>query len=342
MARYEHPVSADYMVRSMKGVTPRPNKRTVFLEVECDNYGALVGRTDDGSLTPNIQRGIFNTTIWEFETALELNLIRNVKIHTCIDFFRRTNFEEFSIPIYNERMALKDQLDAMEKAGGNSNLIDELAREIIILKFLLNNAYGKTAQNPRNFKEWLYTDYDEPPPGEYAGGLSYKDDDGGIWELDSELTGQFSVWKKPVQTLRFNNVATGASITGAARAELLRKIHSSKNPIYCDTDCVISQNTERTMSNELGAWKAETEIDQIAIAGKKLYSYRNAKNGKYSVKSKGGKGLIFQDIVSIVNGKTIVKKNPAPNIRKNGEQRFEPRSFMLTCPHEYRSRIFEA
>lgn len=343
MATHEHPVSADYSVRGYNGLSVRPNSRTVFLEVECDNFGALVGRDENGSLTPNIKRGRFFTTIWEFETAAELGLIRDVRIHTCIDFFRRTNFAEFSIPLYNERFEMKEKLSEIEAKGGASNLIDELKRDILVHKFLLNNGFGKTAQNCRKFKEWLYTDYNMPPPGVYSGGLTYTDDDGGIWELDSEISDQVMIWKKPLpeKFWRFNNVAVGASITGAARAKLLRKIYSSNSPIYCDTDCVISKNRDYTESNKLGDWKAEKHIDKITIAGKKLYAYRDI-SGKETVRSKGAKNLTYNDLVAISCGQTITKTNDVPTIRKNGEQIFMERDISLTCPREYRSRIFDA
>lgn len=335
MAELEHPICADYSVRSLKyGSKINPNPHTVFLEVECDNFGALCQRGEDG-LDFNVAHGIFKTTIWEYKTALELNLIRNVKIRACIDFPRRSNFADVVVPLYEERRAMKDRIDTME-AGPER---DEVSREDLVTKFLLNNMWGKTAQNPRRFKEFFFSDFDACPPGECVAPFAYRDEDDGIWTMEASSENDYIVWKKPVSTHRFNNVATGASITGAARARTLRKMHEVGKPLYADTDCVIYfRNGPNTTSNALGTWKTEVEISRLLVAGKKLYGYQGSKE---KVKCKGAPGLQWAELEKVIAGQTVTKINRAPTIAKSGHQSYSERDISITCPIDYRSRLFQ-
>lgn len=346
MAFHEHPIGADFSVRSARpGITPLPNAKTIFLEVECDNFGALVARDENGSLTPNTERGLYKTTIWEFRAAEELGLIRNVKIKTCIDFMKRSNFEKFSIPLYENRQTLKDKIDILKSQTGNivADEISELERELLVEKFLLNNGYGKTAQNPRNFKEYFYTDFDEAPSGVRIDPFRYQDEDGGIWTIHASVEGEFIVWTKPIQTLRFNNVAIGASITGAARAHLLRKLYASNSPIYCDTDSIIYKgkfSDEKIITNKLGEWKHEADLVRTIVCGKKLYGHYAIGEDKPEIKAKGNKGVTWQDLEIVLKGGNVYKKNSAPTIKRTGVQTFIGREISLTVPKNYQSRMF--
>ena len=339
MAFCEHPIGCDFSIRSARG--PRsitPNARTVFLDVECDNFGALIGRDEQGHLSANIPRGTFKTTIWEFEVATRLKLIKNVRILTCIDFFKRSDFADYILPRYAERQTIKDQLDTCDE---NSNILHELKRDSLIIKLEMNNGYGKGAQNPRKFKDYYYTDVNTHPPDcERVGVWDYKDKDGGIWSLHLEAEGEFLVWQKPCVNLRFNNVAMSASITGAARAKLLEKMATVDGLIYCDTDSVICRRDNSPQSNDLGAWKTEKLIDTALIAGKKLYGYRGPKGE--TIRSKGGQGLCWGDLHSIIAGKSVKKKNIAPHFDKVGWQDYTERTFKTTVDPGYKSRIFQA
>ena len=343
MAFCHHPVSSDFSIRDGRGSHVPIYDSTVFLEVRCKNYGALLARAEDGSLTANISKGVFKCTIWEFEVAKKLDLIRDIRVLKCVDFRRREAFPNFSIPLYENRQRLKQQIDEINNTGGNSNLTDELERELLVEKFLLNNGYGKLAQNPRNFREYYYTDYDSAPPGELVDIFKFRDDDGGIWEADSELYGEFRVWKKPVQQWRFNNVATAASITGAARAKLLEKIHTSHDVIYCDTDSVFARyDPSYHSTNDLGAWKLEKRFNEAIILGKKLYTYNGPDLKSPTIRSKGGRGLDWKDFEDMLYGRNVIKLNQAPHFDKTGHQSYMERTFSMTCPRGYRSRIFSA
>ena len=341
MAHCLHPIGCEFSVRGGNGrITPRINNRTAFLVVECTNFGALIGRDSDGRLSANIPNGEFWTTIHEFNTAERLGLIRDIRIKTCVDFFKFSDFSEYILPRYAERQSIKDQLD---NCDDNSNLLPELKRDSLIIKLEMNNGYGKGAQNPRNFVEYFYTDCNEYPSNTERCGINqYRDlSDNGIWSLDLESEGEFLIWKKPCQNLRFNNVAMSASITGAARAKLLEKMVSVDDLIYCDTDSVICRKTNSPNCNDLGAWKTEKLINNAVIAGKKLYAYLG---DGYSpvVRSKGGSGLSFADMEQLVNGQEITRRQLAPHFEKTGFQSYTERTFKLTAERGYMSRIFLA
>lgn len=164
MASYEHPVGGfhDYQIRPGK-----PNKHTCFIKLRCDNRGALVSRTFEGSSCTQA-RGEFFTTIWEYEVALKYKLISNVQIKYCIDCTDRSNFSKFIVPLYDNRLKTKTELARMKAAGlQHTEAFITTQRDDIFYKLLMNNAYGKLAQNPRNFKEHYLTDPDAMPPDQF-------------------------------------------------------------------------------------------------------------------------------------------------------------------------------
>lgn len=164
MANYQHPVGGfhEYQIRPGK-----PNANTVFISLHCVNRGALVSRTAEGSSSTQT-RGKFFTTIWEYEVARKYNLISNIKIEYCIDCIERTDFAKFINPLYENRLKTKTELARLKSVGlvGSEAYVTTL-RDDIFYKLLMNNAYGKFAQNPRNFKEHYLTGPEENPPDQW-------------------------------------------------------------------------------------------------------------------------------------------------------------------------------
>lgn len=336
MAEYSHPLGCETLHST------KISENTFFLDIECDNFGALVARDENGSLTTNIERGIFKTTIHEYKTALELGLIENVKIHKTIDFYLHDNFADFVTPLYQSRQKTKTELKNCEPESAR---YFELKREDLFYKLLLNNCYGKFAQNPRKFKDHFYTDYNDHPNGQLINEFQVMDENSNIWQLSEESRDfdhpekSFKVWSMPVKFLRFNNVATAASITGAARSVLMRGIKSAINPIYCDTDSIICEHLNLELNNsKLGAWSIDAEMDEAIIAGKKLYGYR--KNDAVTIKAKGAKGLSWNNLNKIIDNIPQINVNTAPTIKKTGEQQYISRKIQLTTSKNYKSRIF--
>lgn len=330
MANCLHPISANYTLRRTGTIT----EKTVFLEIECENWGALVRRTEDNETTATADRGTFLTTIWEFETALELGLIDRVKIKGLIDNDERSNFSKHIVPIYEKRMATKAHLAELKAMGmTDSNEFMVTKKDDMFLKFLLNTGYGKFAQNPRRFKETYITNPGDRPDGSEA----IRDAWGDILFPHFECA-DYWIWQKPISHFRFNNVGTAASITGAARSKLLRAIHNAIDPIYCDTDSLICKELNNTEihKTKLGAWDLEAEFSEVIICGKKLYACKpkdwNGQEAQIKVASKGTQRVKWADFEKMLTGDILPFVNPAPTFNKFGRQFYQTRNIRATAP----------
>ena len=315
MATIKHPVGAEYIIRPGE-----PNAMTCFLTIECRNRGALMSRGEDGSVGTRQPYGVFHTTIHEYDAALELGLISDVKVIECVDNFFRTDFREFITPIYAHRTENKHRLSEFRRGSIEWN---ECNTEVVFDKLIMNNAYGKTAQDPRRFKEHYLTD-----PGQIPDARDYKPGD--AWELEFQSE-TYWIWVRPSADWRFLNVGTGASITGAVRAKLMRAIANAVNPVYCDTDSLICDALPNTRLDdyELGAWKLEHEISELIVCGKKLYAYRQT-DGEIVVRSKGAVGLTWEEMQAIYAGGKVVSVNFGPTLTRRGEQHYIAREISAT------------
>lgn len=129
----------------------------------------------------------------------------------------------------------------------------------------------------------------------------------------------------------YKNVATGASITGYARASLLRAIHAvgREHVIYCDTDSLVLSQFANTatlsQTDKIGDW--EKEIDRAPVGyfgGKKLYAIETDPKAKCQCESRKGicprhkvvtKGarLTYKEVQRLVNGEEIAYLPSAPS-----------------------------
>jgi hypothetical protein len=288
---------------------------------------------------------------------LKLGLIENIRINRCIDFAERSNFSEFVLPLYARRQETKDRLKTLVKGTREYN---DTKKDDIFYKLILNNAYGKYAQNPRKFKECFITDTDEQPGLDCDGCLK------GIVKQDGWHTPKkgvafrcmswgplphfkcddYWIWQRPQDKLRFNNVATAASITGAARAVLMEAIATADDPIYCDTDSVIARNLGHLPlhDSELGAWKIEHGLDEIIIAGKKLYACKVAgvpdgHKDRIKVKSKGVSGLSWRDLERALNDEMIEILSNSLTLDRYGGARYMRRNVRATAKQGKTNRL---
>lgn len=317
MSYFKHPVGAEY--RPREGL---PSINTVFVDVTCFSDGAFPIKTEgQGTLFPKAM-GRYRISIHEFNVAIELGLIRDVKINYVVDCVERRDFADFILPLYAEREKWKIALKEFEAAGDfTSEAYLEAKKQALFLKLLMNNAYGKFAQNPRRFKEHFITDDDKAP-----------DFETGTWgQFPSERCDGYAIWSRPLPVLRFNNVGTAASITGAARSVLMRAKAGAVDPIYCDTDSLICRELPGVDLNPtaLGAWDIEAELSRVMIAGKKLYAYERT-NGKRSVKCKGARGLTWENMETLVKGGDLMLTAKAPTLTRDGEQRYIDRRIRAT------------
>jgi hypothetical protein len=353
MANFQHPIGGEFWIRS----SGKPNANTVFLELECDNYGALIGRDENGELSSAHGRGVFKTTIWEYQTALRLGLIDRVIIKQLVDCQQRSDFSKFVLPLYYRRQAAKSSLKELEHAGQKgSAAYNDLKKDDIFLKLLLNNAYGKFAQNSRRFKESFVTDpeqfpADDPLQSAIKKSLEQATDPDEIAKLKKRLaelqwsflpiyeSPRYWIYERPCPSHRFNNVATAASITGAARAVLLEAIELASDPIYCDTDSIICRglNGLPIHGSDLGAWDCESEFDEVLIGGKKLYGCKvsglpDGHKDRIKIRSKGVAGLSWFDLGSIIKGQIVEKLSAGPTIKRTGDQFYMLRKIRATAP----------
>lgn len=314
MASYPHPVSANFALYDYV----RPN--TSFITLSCKNRGALGTRGKDGGFTFREKEGIFKCTIWEYEVAKKHGLISQEKIIQTVEFEKTSDFAEFVRPIYDSRQRFKQMADEAE-ADGDTFKARRYRQMVTFKKFLLNNAYGKFAQNPRRYREYFITDPETLPEGEGWGEIEGIDRKVPDVECDTHW-----IWSKSPNRMRFNNVATAASITGAARSILLDALCTARDPLYCDTDSLICRELSPHIETDhlkLGAWDCEATLDQFIGNGKKLYAFHRTDKPPpkdYVIKAKGMNGVTWQDMLEIAQGKSIVKKMMAPTIGKDGSQ----------------------
>lgn len=317
MARLEHPVGGEY-VRHSGPITDN----TCFITLECRNRGALMSRDESGEVSTRKRDGIFHTTIHEYNMAVKLGLISDIEIIECVDNLKWTDFADFINPIYEHRAGEKARLDTLIKGTAAWN---ECNTEVVFDKLIMNNAYGKTAQDPRRFREHYITDPREFPPRE----LVKMGEEG----FEVEFMGKdYWIWSRPSPSQRFLNVGTGASITGAVRAKLMEAIYNAVNPVYCDTDSIICDELENTELHhlKLGAWDLEKEISELIICGKKLYAYKTAKGDTF-VKSKGAGGLKWEDMEKIYSGGTVISTNQGVTLTRKGDQKYLDRTIRATA-----------
>lgn len=284
------------------------DKDTDFACIEAINHGALPMRDEKGGLDFTVERGTFYATIHEINAGLDTGTLKILRVKHAWKFDRKATFAEFVNTFYGLRLDAK--------------AIGDKIRDILY-KFNLNSPYGKFALNPRKFKQWTMTIGDIPEP------LATAENPEG-WSLHSQ-TGDLFIWSRPSPRKNgFYNVATAASITGAARANLLRNIALSDRPLYCDTDSIICEGFRGELNDSvLGGWKLEAIGDRAAIAGKKLYTVFNEaelkQTGTAIKKASKGVNLSPAEIVSVCNGAEVLYRNPVPSFKLDGSAQFVSR-----------------
>jgi hypothetical protein len=302
--------------------------QTCFVRFIGRSRGGLPFRGLDGSLSFLPHDGEFFVTGWEFVAARSAGAVQVREVVECLRPLECRDFSGFVNYFYKQKR---------EAVKGSS--------EELFAKLFLNSAYGRFALNPREFRDVMMTDYAEEPeeneasrkkikkyvkakhPGirgeafrllcaDYWAGFD------GKWERanDFEDIG-VSIWERAceVRSNGFFNVATAASITGCVRAHMFESLRRVKNPVYCDTDSIICEDTGKLpLGAGLGEWKLEAESTRggVHIAGKKLYAFELApayrKNGKkWKLASKGVK-LTAEEIVRVARGEVVKSTLIAP------------------------------
>lgn len=270
----------------------RITEKTFFVSAYGFSHGCFPQRDSDGGLCFPCGEGLYNVSIHEYNAALETGQFELFRIVECVDFEKSGSFIEF----VDEFHGLRKQA----KMNGDDLLSN-------FYKLVTNSAYGKFAQCPDNYMEYVIKPIGVPVIG-------YTED---------YICGDSVLWSKPSEDVTRYNVATGASITGASRSMLIRALATAKRPLYCDTDSIICESLGPDADYDeykLGAWKTEKMGDTLALAGRKLYALFD---GDECVKmaSKGVR-LTAQEIVTVSSGGKVTWKKDAPTFSLSRGTRF--------------------
>jgi hypothetical protein len=236
MRNYRHPWGARCTLDTL------PDHGIYFADIVADSEGALPERDKFGLQFPNVDNHRFLACSHEIESGLNAGKLRIRKVNQCYAFADTIDFANFVDHFFNMKILAEKNGDAAMR---------------LVYKLLLNNAYGKFAQNPDNF-----FDYDLDCPNREG------------WEPCGEL-GDRVIYRKAaeIKDSSYWDVAIGASITSAARAYLFDALQRATRPMSCDTDSLICTHLDAPLDQtRLGAWKLEAKGDAIAICGKKLYA----------------------------------------------------------------------
>lgn len=328
MRRYQHPIS-DKPIHE-----PKITARTHFAKIRAWSLGALPIRKADGGLDFPIGVNDFFACIHEINAGLETGTLKILHTYYSIYFEQTTSMAEFVDTFYNLRLQADADGDGVKK---------------LFYKLVLNSSYGKYAQDPRRYENWLFDPDEIPTPlmcetchdriKKGLDKLDCKACNTGLrspygWYLHTTHHGKH-IYAQP-QKLKagsFFNVGTAASITSAARANLLRGIQAATRPVYCDTDSIICEHLEPSNGivldpKQLGAWDVEAEGDTVCIAGKKLYAI--FKDGEEVKKASKGVKLTAREIERVCNGEVVEHKSIVPKFKLNGDVEFQTRNIKRT------------
>jgi DNA polymerase type B, organellar and viral len=305
MKNFYHPTSAPYASGT------KVTDETFFLTVRGHSNGCFPVRTKMGISFP-VGYGEYHVTVHEFRTALDLGLFNLSEIVSTYEFSSWQTFDKFV-----------DKFHGLRKESQEKN--DDIGA--LFYKYVGNSAYGKFAQSPDNYYSYMLSSIDSD--------LSYK----GYERSELIEFVDMVLWRIKSEDGARYNVATGASITGAARAVLMRGLAGAKRAVYCDTDSIICESLTGVEidKHNIGAWKLEQIGDSIAIAGKKMYALYDkkkvvkfaskgvgvtekemrefAKRNKIEDESQAKSGLMGEKIGRVSRGEKVVFQRDAPSYR---------------------------
>jgi len=271
-----------------------------FVKLVCVSRGALCRRNERGETVfdnDGVKRE-YKTTGWEYIAGVELGLLEDVEI-----LWVMTHTDEIDFCAYVDRFY------EQKKNSVNGSL------EYISAKLFQNSLYGKFGQDFTAFEEFFVS-------SECKKYLSVDGkEERKRFEFSQQISTEKYLYARDADEGEFFNVAIAASITGFARAYLLRAIKNSRGFVYCDTDSVFCESLECLKSDtELGAWKCEGEFDRMIICGKKLYcAFPKNPKVKHKIACKGVK-LTSKDFEKMACGETVIYDRETPSINmKRGE-----------------------
>lgn len=302
----KHPYGPVYVERAF----PDEIYPQSMVTVECVSSGALAMRGEKGgTLFPDDNmRRVYYTTGHEYLAALECGMLRDVKVLNAIDFIDLKDFGCYITHFYELRKKYR---------------LDDNEAQTLFTKLLMNSLYGKFGANPDNYGNFMLVKFGEMQ--------DYLDEG---YTFDGML-GPHAILRRGLDPWQENfiNVATAASITGQVRAKMLRAIHASNRPIYCDTDSLLCEDVTLDMGEELGQWNLEGIVSNAWIAGKKMYYLEGEfEKGKKEKQATKGVRLTGKQIKMAATGKTVTAISEAPTFTLKGTRQayFQSRRIQAT------------
>lgn len=278
-----------------------------FITLECYSDGAFPIR-DEKNHSVEFPKafGTYNITGWEYLIAKKHGLVRNARILAAHQFLDQITFAPYV-----------EKWFAYKEANRPRRTVEERAK-YTIGKRMANAGYGKLAMNPLGYYDYKICEEGELIETDYGWHRYVRFQGREIHRRSVRDNLEYCYGKEWEKRPIFYNVATAASITGLARANLLDAIMTvgRERVVYCDTDSIAVKGYERPAgldySEKLGAWDCEGEFQIGHFAGKKLYGLKSrfakldAKKSRevfgYKIACKGSK-LKFREIFAIVNEK---------------------------------------
>lgn len=319
---YRHPGALDHYYGDRE--IPFSDTVRVFYHLRCVSAGAFPYREKPNSALsfPNDdQVREYFVTDWEYWTAKNAGLVRDMKIIECAVFEQTVQFSEYVMMFYDGRKESKRNGDKAKD---------------LLYKLRLNSLYGKFGSDYRQYENHIILPDD------------FESDE---WERVDQFGKDSALFSAPLtdDEMNFYNVATAASITGFVRAYLLAAVVNvgRENMLYCDTDSIAvlkgAPVDKIGIGGELGNWKNEGEFCRAGIAGKKMYIFekektcpiykkdkiKNPKTSKYKTATKGVQ-LTNAQLWRVCRGGEVTHKKDSPSFSVTGKARFTKRKIKIT------------
>lgn len=231
-------------------------------------YPILPVRNEEGRVifpTGNI-RGWY--THIELREAIKQGAVVK-KVHKTQYFLETcTPFKGFMEDLYNFRNDLKAKNNPME----------------YVVKITMNSLYGKFGQKFLNRDNWIHVKM-----------ITEKD----LEEAETiERKGEYIRLVQSSRPSSFCIPIWASYVTAYGRIKLHRAIEKY-NPIYCDTDSLITRETIET-SNQLGDLKLEMKIDEGIVVRPKFYALKDSENDYIKIKGLA-KRLNFLEFIGLMH-----------------------------------------
>ena len=319
MSQFEHPIS-----RPEISASKRITEDTCFISAEGYNNNAFPFRDENGSLRFNKEYGIFHVSIHEWKVAERYGLFKPTRILQVVNFKHRRKFYKFVSHFYESRK--------------QANL-DGDATLALFYKYILNSCSGKFSQDSSQYFDYNITDLNTWLQNDECENCRLEECTEHWMHDETLLDHGIHIWKRRNPKPVYYNVATGSSITGAARAVLLEAIANADCPLYCDTDSLICKSIDNVnfSDTDLGAWKCEGSGKLAAIAGKKMYALfdksRNLVEDSCIKMASKGVNLTAMQIFSLCQnpGSEINYQKLSPTFHIDGSYSFLSRKARMTA-----------